>query len=78
MRSRDAFRRRSGEQRIAMQHRHNAIGEQTHVQLALLVWHAAIGEIGDQVVGPRERAQLRDLLDAVIGRAETRAKPWNS
>ena len=62
MRGRGALRRRRGEQRIPMQHRHNAIGEQTHVQLAFLVRHAAIGKVGDEVIGTGQRAQFGDLL----------------
>src|SRR5690348_8176082 len=56
-------------QRVALQHRYHPIGEQSHVEFALLMRHAAIGEVGNDVVGAGQRAQFGDLLDAVIRRA---------
>src|SRR5712691_3280279 len=83
-RRKDAFRALSGcggppgrgtrdgaaEGRIALEGRHDALGEQAHVQLGLLVRHPAEGELGDQVVHARQSPQLGELLEAVVGLAD--------
>ena len=60
----------TGERRIALEHRHHALGEEPHVQLRLLVRHAAEREFGHQVVEAGEPAQFGDLLQTVVGRAD--------
>src|SRR4029450_10057450 len=55
---------------IALQHGHHALGEHAHVELGVLVRHAAVAELAHQVIHPGEPVQLGDLLDAVVGRAD--------
>ena len=62
--------RRPRELRVALQHRQHPVGEQAHVQLGLLVRQAAEGELGDQVIEPGQLVKLRDLLHAVVRRAD--------
>ena len=46
---------------VALQHRHDLGGEQPHVELGLLVGHAAEAELGDEMVDAGEPSQLGDL-----------------
>src|SRR5690348_3960846 len=48
-------RPRCGKRRVALKHRHHTIGEQAHVQLALLMRHTAIREVGDNMISPAQR-----------------------
>ena len=63
-------RGRASEGRIPLQHWHHILGEQAHVQLALMVGHAAIGEVADHVVGAGQLLQFAHLLDAIVRRAD--------
>ena len=53
-----------------MQHRHHLVGEQTHVQFRQMVRHAAEGEFRDEMIHSGQAAQLTDLLDAIVRRAD--------
>src|SRR6266540_4599773 len=52
--------RRSRERGILLEHQHDTIGEEAHVELGLVVRHAAKGELGDQVVERSEPPELRE------------------
>ena len=43
------------EGRVALQHRQHLVGEQAHVELGLLVRHAAEGELGHEVIDAGQR-----------------------
>ena len=49
-----------------LQGRHDLRSKQPHIQLPLLVGHAALGEIAHNMVGTGQVPQLGNLLDAVI------------
>src|SRR5215510_6768736 len=68
-RRRRAVRRR-GKRVITLQHGHDLLGEHAHVQLRVLVRHAAVAELADEMVQAGELLQLGDLLDAVVGGAD--------
>src|SRR5262245_31630834 len=59
-----------GERPVALQHRHDLLGEHAHVELRVLVRHAAVAELADEMVETGELLQLGNLLDAVVGRAD--------
>src|SRR5262249_39909299 len=64
------FRPRVRERRIALEHGNHPIGEEPHVDLRLLVRHAAERELGDQVVEPGQAMEFAHLLQAVVRRAD--------
>src|SRR6185295_2960139 len=55
---------------VALEHRHHSLGEHAHVELGILVRHAAVAELADQVIHTGELVQLGELLDAVVGGAD--------
>jgi hypothetical protein len=45
-----------------LEHGHDALSEESHVELGLLVRHATEGQFGHQVVKPGQALQLGELL----------------